>query len=193
MEQQQVTDGESDLDVEFEEKCQHIFNLFDADGDGQLTEEEILKGYHMFEMNPTPEELKETMEALDIDHSGTVDFKEFKTLMRRIDQEEERMREKKQVTEAFKKLDRRKRGYLDKRQFTMVVNGAKKSGAEPKFKKDEIDEFFKAVDTNGDGKIDLEEFVEAFTGDQDAFASVRKPEYELQEEQDTAQQEEKQQ
>ncbi|XP_033726631.1 neo-calmodulin-like [Pecten maximus] len=163
---------------EFEEKCKRVFDMFDLDGDGQLTKAEIKRGYHMFEMCPTEEDLDQTMSALDIDNSGTVDLEDFKILMRKIDQEEE----KANVADAFKKLDRRKRGYLDKKQFTVVLNGAMKGEAGGKFSKGEIDEFFKVVDTNGDGKIDCEEFVEAFTGETDVFASIRKPEYELKEE-----------
>ncbi|OWF50070.1 Calmodulin, striated muscle [Mizuhopecten yessoensis] len=160
---------------QFEEKCKAIFQMFDIDGDGQLTEEEIMKGYHMFDMNPTEEDIKQTMKDLDIDESGTIDYDEFKSLMWKIDQDEERDN----VAQAFRKFDRRRRGYLDKRQFSSVLNAAIKGESGEKFSKEDVDKFFKVVDTDNNGKIDLEEFITAFTGEVDIFASIRKPEYEV--------------
>ncbi|XP_060077693.1 neo-calmodulin-like [Ylistrum balloti] len=160
---------------EFELKCRRVFDLFDLDKDGQITKSEIKRGFNMFNMCPTEEEIQQTMKALDLDESGSVDFNEFKILMRKVDQEEERAK----VVEAFKKVDRHRRGYLDKKQFTAVLNSACKLEVGEKFSKEEIDMFFQAVDTDKNGRIEFEEFVKAFAGEEDVFENVRTPEYEL--------------
>ena len=54
--------------------------MFDLNGDG-ISKEELRDAMITFGKAPTDEELDAIMLKADVDNSGTIDFKEFLTLM----------------------------------------------------------------------------------------------------------------
>eukprot|EP01117_Protostelium_nocturnum_P011152 TRINITY_DN404_c0_g1_i1.p1 TRINITY_DN404_c0_g1~~TRINITY_DN404_c0_g1_i1.p1 ORF type:complete len:287 (-),score=141.19 TRINITY_DN404_c0_g1_i1:159-1019(-) len=53
------------------------FHLFDKDGDGKITQDELGTVLRALGQNPTDAELKATFNQVDVDGSGEVDFDEF--------------------------------------------------------------------------------------------------------------------
>ena len=64
----------SDLDAEELEEWRTIFNLFDVDGDQSITCQELGVVRRSMGPNPSDQELKEMINEMDEDGSGTVDF-----------------------------------------------------------------------------------------------------------------------
>ena len=63
-----------ELDSEELEEWRTIFNLFDVDGDQSITCEELGVVLRSMGQNPSDKELKEMIDEMDEDGSGTVDF-----------------------------------------------------------------------------------------------------------------------
>ena len=63
-----------ELDPEDLEEWRTIFNLFDVDGDESITCQELGVVLRSMGQNPSDQELKEMINEMDEDGSGTVDF-----------------------------------------------------------------------------------------------------------------------
>ena len=59
------------------------FSLFDKDGDGTITPNELGTVMRSLEQDPTEEELQDMINNVDSDCNGTIDFPEFLTMMAR--------------------------------------------------------------------------------------------------------------
>ncbi|URE21499.1 hypothetical protein MUK42_10586 [Musa troglodytarum] len=62
---------------------QEAFCLFDKDGDGCITLEELGTVIKSLGQNPSEEELQEMIREVDSDGNGTIEFAEFLNLMSR--------------------------------------------------------------------------------------------------------------
>ena len=127
------------------------FQIFDKDGDGDITTKELSTVMKSLGQNPSEEELKEIIFEIDKDGDGKVDFKEFLCLMAK------KMKETKteeDLIEAFKVFDRDGNGLISSHElrFVMLSSGESLSG-------EEIDETIREADTDCDGYINYEEFV----------------------------------
>ncbi|MBA0841122.1 hypothetical protein Goarm_003635, partial [Gossypium armourianum] len=91
--------------VEFKE----AFCLFDKDGNGCVTVEELAMVIGSLDRYPTEEELHDMITEFDADGNGAVEFAEFFNLMakkmKETDAEEE-------LQEAFKVFDKDQNGYI---------------------------------------------------------------------------------
>ena len=59
------------------------FQMFDKDGDGSITTKELGTVMRSLGQNPSEDEIRQIIEEIDEDKSGTIDFKEFLHLMAR--------------------------------------------------------------------------------------------------------------
>lgn len=79
------------------------FQRLDLNGDGQLTKDELLKGYATIMNSPNPEHEVETiMKMVDINESGAIDYTEF--VMATINKEG--MLSKQRLEAAFNMFDK---------------------------------------------------------------------------------------
>mmetsp|Transcript_27874 Transcript_27874/g.59008 ORF Transcript_27874/g.59008 Transcript_27874/m.59008 type:complete len:614 (-) Transcript_27874:178-2019(-) len=63
-----------------EDVCKAAFSSFDKDGDGQISKEELRQGRLLGDL--CTEELATLVEELDLNRNGTIDFEEFRDMMR---------------------------------------------------------------------------------------------------------------
>ena len=87
-----------------------VFNLFDVNGDGGITFEELGVVLRSMGQNPSDQELIEMINELDEDDSGTVDFEEFVTLMVKKTADDEFNDD---IEEAFRVFDTKNDGYFE--------------------------------------------------------------------------------
>ncbi|XP_047336213.1 calmodulin-like protein 8 [Impatiens glandulifera] len=133
--------------VEFQE----AFRLFDKDGDGCITVEELATVIRSLDQNPTEEELRDIISEVDADGNGTIEFSEFLTLMankvKDSDAEEE-------LKEAFKVFDKDQNGYISANELrNVMINLGEKLTDE------EVEQMIKEADLDGDGQVNYDEFV----------------------------------
>lgn len=127
------------------------FQIFDKDGDGSITTKELGTVMRSLGQNPSEEELKNMIEDVDADGSGTIDFKEFLGLMARKMKETDTEEE---LIEAFKVFDKDGNGLISAHELRFVMTTAGEALTD-----EEIDDLIREADIDGDGYIDYEEFV----------------------------------
>ncbi|MBA0570692.1 hypothetical protein Golob_004308 [Gossypium lobatum] len=137
--------------VEFKE----AFCLFDKDGNGCVTVEELAMVIGSLDRYPTEEELHDMITEFDADGNVAVEFAEFFNLMakkmKETDAEEE-------LQEAFKVFDKDQNGYISANELRHVmINLGEKLSDE------EVEQMIKEADLDGDGQVNYDDFVKTMT------------------------------
>ncbi|RWR87959.1 calmodulin-like protein 8 [Cinnamomum micranthum f. kanehirae] len=97
---------------------QEAFCLFDKDGDGCITIEELATVIRSLGQNPSSEELHDMISEVDVDGNGTIEFAEFLNLMARKMKETDAEEE---LKEAFKVFDKDQNGYISASELRHVM------------------------------------------------------------------------
>ncbi|KAI4301915.1 hypothetical protein L6164_035151 [Bauhinia variegata] len=142
------------MDVLAEEQIaefQEAFCLFDKDGDGCITMEELGIAIRALGEIPTQQELEFMIKEVDTDGNGTIEFGEFLNLMVRKMKENEA---EEQLREAFKVFDKDQDGYISPNELRHVMRTI-----EDKFTDEEVEQMMREADLDGDGLLDYQEFV----------------------------------
>lgn len=128
------------------EKLWEAFKVFDADGSGAISPEELGSVMNSLGQNLSQIELKEMIKEVDIDLSGTIDFEEFKALM--VSKKGDRLS---RLKLAFSVFDEDGNGRITVQELHNIMG---------KFEltKTELEEMLKEVDRDGSGSIDFDEF-----------------------------------
>ncbi|CAL9052493.1 calmodulin-like [Musa acuminata AAA Group] len=133
--------------IEFQE----AFCLFDKDGDGCITLEELGTVIKSLGQDPSEEELQEMIREVDSDGNGTIEFGEFLNLMARKVKETNIEEE---LKEAFKVFDKDQNGFISAAELrNVMINLGEKLTDE------EVDQMIREADLDGDGQVNYEEFV----------------------------------
>ncbi|KAF5206380.1 Calmodulin-related protein [Thalictrum thalictroides] len=133
--------------IEFEE----AFNLFDKDGDGCITIDELATVIRSLDQNPTEEELLDMINEVDVDGNGTIEFEEFLNLMAKKMKETDADEE---LKEAFKVFDKDQNGYISATELRHVMINLGE-----KLTDEEVEQMIREADLDGDGQVNYEEFV----------------------------------
>lgn len=128
------------------------FSLFDRDGDGRVTTQDVGTVMRALGLNPTEAEMKEMLAAADVNQHGTVDFPEFLTLMagkaRHAESEHE-------LLQAFQVFDKNGKGFISAAELRHIMTNLGERMTDT-----EINEIFREVDVlNKDGNINYKDFV----------------------------------
>ncbi|XP_066153914.1 calmodulin-like isoform X1 [Euwallacea fornicatus] len=138
------------------------FRLFDKDGDGSITKEELGRVMRSLGQFARTEELQQMLQEVDVDGDGNVSFEEFLDMAwsagagTDADQVLSREEEEKELRDAFRVFDKHNRGYITASDLRAVLQCLGEDLSE-----EEIEDMIKEVDVDGDGRIDFYEFVNA--------------------------------
>ncbi|XP_033736474.1 neo-calmodulin-like [Pecten maximus] len=143
----ELTEKLSDEQIkEFKE----AFSLFDKDGDGTITTEELGTVMRSLGQSPNEQDLQDMINEVDVDGNGIIDFTEFLAMMAKkmnaTDSTEE-------IREAFKVFDKDGNGQISAAELRHVMTNLGE-----KLSDDEVDEMIREADLDGDGQINYEEF-----------------------------------
>jgi len=127
------------------------FYVFDKDGDGCITTEELGIVMKSLGQTPTREELLAMVREVDIDGNGTIEFNEFLQMMSKTVKDTD---PEKELKEAFRFFDRSNDGYISSTELRAVMTNLGE-----KLTDDEVDDMIKEADLDGDGQVSYEEFV----------------------------------
>ncbi|KAH7963312.1 hypothetical protein HPB52_020535 [Rhipicephalus sanguineus] len=125
-----------------------VFALFDKDGNGEISPDELGVVMRACGQNPTQAEIEEMIAKADTDGNGTISFPEFVAMMREPPTEET-------IRQAFMMIDKDGKGFItasDLRYVIMTDLGEQVTD-------EEIDEMLREADMDGDGQISYQEFV----------------------------------
>ncbi|MEG4342491.1 EF-hand domain-containing protein [Microcoleus sp. A003_D6] len=127
-------------------KLWEAFQVFDADGSGAISSEELGQVMRSLGQSPNETELRDMIKEVDVDLSGSIDFEEFKMLM--VSQQGDRQSRLKM---AFSVFDEDGSGQITKNEMQGVMS-------QFGLTEQELDEILKEVDHDGDASIDFKEF-----------------------------------
>ena len=136
---------------------QALFEMSDTDNDGEISVRQLRSIMCSIGKNPSEEKLTKMTQDVDLDGSGTINFKEFLYLMAKImnDDETEEL-----LIEAFKVFDKDGNGFITSHELRNIM-----IHLEEDLTPVEIEEMVREADINNDGTIDLEEFVKMMSSE----------------------------
>jgi len=135
------------------------FKKFDADGDGQISQNEVLQGASACGLRLSAEEVETLFVLGDKDNNGQIDISEFAQIMipsasERIAKLKKCFRNRSEVESAFRRFDTNKDGSIS---FNELKAGLSNCGI--LFTEQEVETCFVVADSDGNGEVSLEEFV----------------------------------
>uniref|UniRef100_A0A2K6LWE4 Troponin C, skeletal muscle n=2 Tax=Rhinopithecus TaxID=542827 RepID=A0A2K6LWE4_RHIBE len=156
----QQAEARSYLSEEMIAEFKAAFDMFDADGGGDISVKELGTVMRMLGQTPTKEELDAIIEEVDEDGSGTIDFEEFLVMMVRQMKEDAKGKSEEELAEWFPGLGVRKRdGYIDPEELAEIFRASGEHVTD-----EEIESLMKDGDKNNDGRIDFDEFLKMMEG-----------------------------
>ncbi|XP_060592819.1 neo-calmodulin-like [Ruditapes philippinarum] len=147
----EVGAGDLHLSQEEVEDFQEAFGLFDREGLGSITVDDLKVVLRSLGKNPSDEELRDMIREVDDDESGTIEFPEFLTMMVRKVKAPETQKE---LIDAFRVFDYDNNGFVSTLQLRHVLTSLGE-----KLNMKEIEELIRQGDRLGRGQINYVEFV----------------------------------
>lgn len=141
----------SKLTEEQIEDFKKAFLLFDKDGNGRITADELSDVMQSLGQKPSDSEVEAMIQQADQDGDGSIDFLEFLEVMAsKIGENsfEDDLRE------AFQLFDRDNNGYISKREMRFVMSSLGEQITDAG-----VDNMMREVDLDGDGRVNYEEFI----------------------------------
>uniref|UniRef100_A0A7E4ZS23 Calmodulin n=1 Tax=Panagrellus redivivus TaxID=6233 RepID=A0A7E4ZS23_PANRE len=140
-----------DLTSDKLEEFRQVFKMFDKNGDGRVTAEELGAVMQTWGQAPTRDELMDMINEMDQDGNGTVELNEFVSMMSKKMKQSEDDRE---LKEAFQVFDTDRDGYITAPELGVIMRNLGENLSEK-----EICEMIHEADLDGDGKVNFDEFV----------------------------------
>ncbi|KAK3231901.1 hypothetical protein Dsin_003782 [Dipteronia sinensis] len=125
-----------------------MFNNMDTDGSGTITYEELKNGLSRLGSKLSEAEIKQLMDAADVDKNGSIDYTEFITAT----MHRHKLEKEEHLYKAFRYFDSDNSGFITREELrqTMTQYGMGDEAT--------IDEIIEDVDTDKDGRINYDEF-----------------------------------
>ena len=132
------------------------FSLFDHDENGSISANELGQVLSALGQTPSPNELHDMINEVDVDGNGTVEFAEFVILMTNKVKE---MTKEEEITEAFNVLDKEKDDHLSAKELKYFMRKV----AHIKLSSEEAEAMIEFADGDEDGLVTFDDFVQVVT------------------------------
>ena len=129
------------------------FDMFDKDGGGTISSNEIITIMKNFGYPIDDEEAKKMIANIDDNGDGEIDFEEFCTIMekqvRYVDETDEDI-----VLRAFKSFDKDHDGKITNHEFKYILTQIGN-----KFSEEKVNKIFEECNLDIDGELDYQDFI----------------------------------
>lgn len=142
-------------EIQLEKYIKDLFKLYDQNGDGSLTKEELVLFLNSIKKPFTDDELEELLQNMDRDKDGLIDVNELifylKTKSYYVPQTEAA-----EILDCFRVFDSNKDMTITKKELETIFAKFEVKG----ITKEDLDYFFKVADKDGNNFISYAEFVD---------------------------------
>ncbi|KAI7739242.1 hypothetical protein M8C21_004439 [Ambrosia artemisiifolia] len=132
------------------EEVTKIFNRFDTNSDGQISEDELFAILKSLGSDTSPDEVKRVMAEIDADGDGFISLDEFILFCKGIESEGDEIND---LKEAFKFYDQNNNGVISANELHQILGRLGEN-----YSVESCADMIKSVDSDGDGFVDFEEF-----------------------------------
>ncbi|XP_071717295.1 calmodulin-like protein 3 [Rutidosis leptorrhynchoides] len=140
------------------DEIHHFFQMFDHDGDGKITKQELSKSLASLGMVIPEKDLEHMIEHIDEDGDGCVNMDEFERLYETIMEERD---EEEDIKEAFNVFDKNGDGFITVDELRSVFMSL---GLRQGRTIEDCQLMVKKVDVDGDGMVNYAEFRQMMKG-----------------------------
>ncbi|KAL9998819.1 putative EF-hand domain-containing protein [Helianthus debilis subsp. tardiflorus] len=132
------------------EEVKKIFNRFDTNGDGQISEDELIDILKSLGSDTSHDEVKRVMAEIDANSDGFISLDEFISFCKGIESEGDAIDDLKQ---AFRLYDLNNNGVISANELHQILSRLGEN-----YTVESCANMIKSVDSDGDGFVDFEEF-----------------------------------
>lgn len=132
---------------------EETFQIFDKDCDGFITLIEIRTVMNALGFYPSDEDIRNCIQRIDNDNSGTVDFEEFIGMMAKFRQFKTSNELEEELMDIFNIFDKNRDGFIDNEELKTVLLSLGENITD-----DEISDMIREADIDGDNKVSYTEF-----------------------------------
>ncbi|VVB07099.1 unnamed protein product [Arabis nemorensis] len=136
-------------------ELKRVFQMFDKDGDGRITKNELNESLKNLGIIIPENELTQMIEKIDVNGDGYVDIEEFGELYKTIMVEDEDEIGEEDMKEAFNVFDRNGDGFITVDELKAVLSSL---GLKQGKTLEECRKMIMQVDVDGDGRVNYQEF-----------------------------------
>ncbi|CAJ1933331.1 unnamed protein product [Sphenostylis stenocarpa] len=139
-------------------ELKRVFEMFDRNGDGRISVEELSHSLENLGIKISEKELTEMIQRIDVNGDGCVDITEFGELYELIMEERN---EEEDMREAFNVFDQNRDGFITVEELRTVLGslGLHQGGS-----MEECRKMIVKVDVDGDGMVNYKEFQQMMKG-----------------------------
>jgi len=138
------------MTVEQLREFKEAFNMFDKNGDGSISRDEIREALKTTGRTPCDTEIDDMLHEVDLNKDGKIDFHEFAIMMEKRVAEEQRTI----MSNLFKAIDEDNSGTLTADELKNALQEMGHLATEK-----DVNKMMELADLNHDGLIDIEEFI----------------------------------
>lgn len=127
---------------------------FFLDHSGKISKLELKRVLLALNIKASDTEVAQLLSKMDSDHSGEVDYEEFKKVMAASYFKKNTQAE---LQGAFKKFDTDGNGYISSHELSQILSRMGRH-----LNRNQVEAIIKSADTSGDGRISFDEFCKLF-------------------------------
>ena len=135
------------------QQLEAIFNRFDLDSDGSLTQLELAALLRSLGVKPTGDQIHHLLDNMDVNGNGSIEFEELVAALGAEMAEAQILINQEQLLEVFRSFDRDGNGYITPSE---LAGSMAKMGHPLSYR--ELCDMMRTADTDGDGQISFSEF-----------------------------------
>ena len=135
------------------EEIKEIFNLFDADGSGHISHNEMATVMRAMGLTPSKAQLKEIIKQIDTNNDGSIQWNEFLAMMQEKLEAEKGRNKQDELMKAFRVFDKNGDGFISVKELKHRL-----TTLGDKMKPEEVDQLLQDADIDNQGRINYAEF-----------------------------------
>lgn len=136
-------------------QCKEAFSLFDKNGSGQVSRDDLGDLMRSVGRNPTDQELQDLLREADVENTGSINFESFIIVMSNSVSTLESTEE---LLEAFQFFDKEGLGVINTSQLKDIL-----TNSEEKFSDEDIGDLLKLADEYDTGYVNYKDLAQVMT------------------------------